>query len=435
MFTSIQKSHIYPTSCGNVRSQDLEMALILDDELARQRDQIEMIASENFTSLAVMETQASTLTNKYAEGYPGQRYYGGCRFIDKAEKLACKRVRKIFNCSYANVQPHSGSQANQAVFAAFMKPGDTFMGMDLSAGGHLTHGSKANMSGKWFNAVSYSVNNDSHLIDMDEVRQRAHEFKPKIIIAGGSAYSRVIDFAGFRSIADEVGAILMVDMSHFAGLVAGGVFPSPLPHAHVVTSTTHKTLRGPRGGIILAQDDSDEKKLNSAVFPFLQGGPLMHLIAAKGVAFGEILKPAFKEYAHQVVANARTLAQTLINEDIQIVTGGTDCHLILVDLSNLNITGADAESALERAGITCNKNSIPFDPLPPMKPSGIRLGSPAATTRGLQESEFKLLGQWIARILKATDSGQSESSEQNIRRKIKKLCDRFPLYPELQEGA
>lgn len=396
-------------------------------ELNRERNQIELIASENIVSKAVLEAQGSILTNKYAEGYPGKRYYGGCEWVDKAETLAIDRACALFNCSYANVQPHSGSQANQAIFFTFLNPGDTFLGMSLVAGGHLTHGSKVNFSGKWFNVASYGVHPETNLIDYDDVRAQALAHKPKLIIAGGSAYPRAIDFKRFREIADEVGAVLLVDMAHFAGLVAGGVFPSPLPHAHVVTTTTHKTLRGPRGGMILCNDPDLGKKLNSAIFPGLQGGPLMHVIAAKAVAFGEALKPSFKDYCKAVVDNAKALSQTLTDKGLNIVTNGTDCHLLLVDLRPFDITGSEAEKRLERAGLTCNKNGIPFDPLPPAQTSGIRLGSPAGTSRGFGVKEFQEIGTWIAEVLQDGDRVESQ-----VREKVEAMCKEFPIYSDLK---
>jgi glycine hydroxymethyltransferase len=411
---------------------DPELAAAIAKELARQRDQIELIASENIVSRAVLEAQGSVLTNKYAEGYPGKRYYGGCEFVDIAEELAIERAKKLFDCTFANVQPHSGAQANQAVFLACLKPGDTVMGMDLAAGGHLTHGSPANISGKWFRIVSYGVTRDKALIDYDQVESVARAERPKLIIAGGSAYPRIIDFARFRRIADEVGAIFMVDMAHFAGLVAGGVYPSPLPHAHVVTTTTHKTLRGPRGGMILSNDAELGKKINSAVFPGLQGGPLMHVIAAKAVMLGEALRPDFKRYARAVLENARVLAASLVERGLAIVSGGTDSHLLLVDLRPKRLTGRVAEAALERAGITCNKNGIPFDPEKPMVTSGIRLGSPAATTRGFGQAEFRQVGEMIAEVLDGLAAGNgatNEAVEQAVRRKVAALCARFPIYP------
>jgi glycine hydroxymethyltransferase len=409
---------------------DPELAKAIGQELSRQRDQIELIASENIVSRAVLEAQGSVLTNKYAEGYPGKRYYGGCEYVDVAEQLAIDRAKRLFGCAFANVQPHSGAQANQAVLLAFLKPGDTVMGMDLAAGGHLTHGSPANISGKWFRIVSYGVRRDNALIDYDQVAEVARRERPKLIIAGGSAYPRVIDFARFRRIADEVGAIFMVDMAHFAGLVAGGVFPSPLPHAHVVTTTTHKTLRGPRGGMIFANDEELGKKINSAVFPGLQGGPLMHVIAAKAVMLGEALKPEFKLYARAVLENARVLAATLVERGLAIVSGGTDSHLLLVDLRPKRLTGRVAEAALERAGITCNKNGIPFDPEKPTVTSGVRLGSPAATTRGFGQAEFRQVGELVAEVLDGLAAGgDNDAVEAAVRGKVSALCARFPIYP------
>lgn len=395
----------------------------IQDELARQQQQIELIASENFVSKAVLEAQGSILTNKYAEGYPGKRYYGGCEWVDQVERLAIERACTLFNCSYANVQPHAGSQANQAVFLAFLNPGDAILGMSLAAGGHLTHGSPVNLSGKWFKVSSYGVNPETNLIDYEEVRDQALAHRPKLIIAGGSAYPRKIDFARFRAIADEVGAFLMVDMAHFAGLVAAGIFPSPFPHAHVVTTTTHKTLRGPRGGMILSNDADLGKKLNSAIFPGLQGGPLMHIIAAKAVAFQEALQPDFKTYAEAVVENAKALCETLQERGLDIITKGTDTHLLLVDLRPYKISGAEAEKRLEAVGLTCNKNGIPFDPLPPTQTSGIRLGSPAGTTRGFGVKEFQQIGHWIADVL---DGKNSEMD--SISSNIKEMCARFPIY-------
>ncbi len=416
---------------ASLAERDPEIAAAIGRELQRQRDQIELIASENIVSRAVLEAQGSVLTNKYAEGYPGRRYYGGCEFVDQAEQLAIDRAKRLFGCAFANVQPHSGSQANQAVFLACLKPGDTVMGMDLAAGGHLTHGSPVNISGKWFRVVSYGVRRDTAIIDYDQLESVARAEKPKLIIAGGSAYSRTIDFARFRRVADEVGAVLMVDMAHFAGLVAGGVFPSPLPHAHVVTTTTHKTLRGPRGGMILANDEELGKKLNSAVFPGLQGGPLEHVIAAKAVALGEALMPEFKAYARAVLENARALAASLAASGLAIVSGGTDSHLMLVDLRPKRITGKLAEAALERAGITCNKNGIPFDPEKPTVTSGIRLGSPAATTRGFGQAEFRQVGALIAEVLDglAAKGDDNHAVEAAVRRKVGALCARFPVYP------
>jgi glycine hydroxymethyltransferase len=416
---------------ATLAESDPEIAAAIGRELGRQRDQIELIASENIVSRAVLEAQGSVLTNKYAEGYPGRRYYGGCEFVDQAEQLAIDRAKTLFGCRFANVQPHSGSQANQAVFLACLKPGDTFLGMDLAAGGHLTHGSPVNVSGKWFRAVFYGVDRDSSLIDYESLERVARAERPKLIIAGGSAYSRVIDFARFRRIADEIGAVLMVDMAHFAGLVAGGAFPSPLPHAHVVTTTTHKTLRGPRGGMVLANDEELGKKINSAVFPGLQGGPLEHVIAAKAVALGEALRPEFKAYARAVVANAQALAASLVDAGLAIVSGGTDSHLMLVDLRPKRLTGKLAEAALERAGITCNKNGIPFDPEKPTVTSGIRLGSPAGTTRGFGEREFRETGAMIAEVLEglAAHGEDNQAVEAAVRRKVGALCARFPVYP------
>jgi glycine hydroxymethyltransferase len=377
----------------------------------------------------VLETQGSVLTNKYAEGYPGKRYYGGCEVVDEAEVLAIERAKALFGCDYANVQPHSGSQANQAVFMATLTPGDTFMGMDLAAGGHLTHGKSVNQSGKWFRPVSYAVRSQDHLIDYDQAAELALAEKPKVIIAGGSAYSRHIDFARFRQIADSVGALLMADIAHYAGLVAGGVYPNPFPHAHVVTTTTHKTLRGPRGGLILTNDKKLAKKLDSAVFPGLQGGPLMHVIAAKAVAFGEALRPEFKAYARQVIDNARALADSLQEAGFRIVSNGTDSHLMLVDLTPKGVSGADAEIALERAGITTNKNGIPFDPLPPVQTSGIRVGTPAGTTRGFGEAEFRQVGRWIGEVLDGVAAGGDNSAvEARVRGEVLALTKRFPIY-------
>ena len=410
---------------------DPEVARAVDEELTRQREKIELIASENIVSKAVLEAQGSVLTNKYAEGYPGRRYYGGCEYVDVAEELAIDRAKRLFNCDFANVQPHSGAQANQAVFFALMQPGDTFMGLDLAAGGHLTHGSPVNQSGKWFKPVSYTVRRQDHRIDMDEVAAIAKEHKPKVIIAGGSAYSRIIDFKRFREIADSVGAFFMVDMAHFAGLVAGGAHPNPLEHAHVVTTTTHKTLRGPRGGMILSKDMDLGKKINSAVFPGLQGGPLMHVIAAKAVAFGEALKPDFKLYARAVVDNAKALAETLHAEGLDIVSGGTDTHLMLVDLRPKNAKGNHTEKALDRAFITTNKNAIPFDTEKPAITSGVRLGTPAGTTRGFGISEFQQIGKLIVEVVDAVakngDAGDPEV-EASVRSRVADLCRRFPIY-------
>jgi glycine hydroxymethyltransferase len=410
---------------------DPELNAAIGAELRRQQDQIELIASENIVSRAVLEAQGSVLTNKYAEGYPGRRYYGGCEFVDVAETLALERARRLFGCRFANVQPHSGAQANQAVFLALLQPGDTILGMSLAAGGHLTHGASANQSGKWFNAVHYGVRREDHLIDYDEVARLAELHRPKLIIAGGSAYPRVIDFARFRTIADAVGARLLVDMAHFAGLVAGGVHPSPLPHADVVTTTTHKTLRGPRGGMILSNDEDLGKKINSAVFPGLQGGPLMHVVAAKAVAFGEALRPAFRDYAAQIVANARALAAVLAQRGSAIVSGGTDTHLMLVDLRPKKLTGKAAEASLERAGITCNKNGIPFDPEKPTLTSGVRLGTPAGTTRGFGIAEFEEIGGLIDDVLSALARNPDGDIqvERTVRDKVHALCARFPIYP------
>ncbi len=414
--------------------RDPDLFQAIGKELRRQQDQIELIASENIVSRAVLEAQGSVLTNKYAEGYPGRRYYGGCEFVDVAEALAIERAKKLFGCNFVNVQPHSGAQANQGVALALCQPGDTIMGLSLAAGGHLTHGAPPNLSGKWFNAVQYGVRRDNAQIDFDEVERLAKEHKPKMIIAGGSAYPRVIDFARFRQIADSVGAYLMVDMAHFAGLVAGGVHPSPLPHAHVVTTTTHKTLRGPRGGMILSMDEDLGKKINSAIFPGLQGGPLMHVIAAKAVAFGEALQPEFKSYARTVVENARTLAATLVEGGLAIVSGGTDTHLMLVDLRPKKLTGKAAEQSLEHAGITCNKNGIPFDPEKPAITSGVRLGTPAATTRGFGPGEFRHLGQLIVRVLDglATSPDDNGAAERAVLEEVRALCRRFPIYPDLR---
>jgi glycine hydroxymethyltransferase len=412
---------------------DPEIAEAIRRELGRQRDEIELIASENIVSRAVLEAQGSVLTNKYAEGLPGKRYYGGCQFVDVAETLAIERVTKLFGCGFANVQPHSGASANAVAFMALMQPGDTFMGLNLAAGGHLTHGSPVNMSGKWFKVVPYGVGRDTHTIDLEEVRRLAQQHKPKVIIAGGSAYPRVIDFKGFRAVADEVGAYLMVDMAHFAGLVAGGVHPSPFPHAHVVTTTTHKTLRGPRGGVVLTNDPELAKKINSAVFPGLQGGPLMHVVAAKAVAFGEALRPSFKVYAKNVVDNAHALADTLKTAGFDIVSGGTDTHLMLVDLRPKRLTGKVSEAALGRAHITCNKNGIPFDPEKPTVTSGVRLGTPAGTTRGFGTAEFRQVGAMIAEVLDVlSQKGVEEDSlvETAVREKVAGLLKRFPIYQD-----
>ncbi len=409
---------------------DPEISAAVHEELQRQRDHIELIASENIVSRAVLEAQGSVLTNKYAEGYPGRRYYGGCEHVDVAEAFAIERACRLFDCAFANVQPHSGAQANGAVYLALMSPGETLLGMSLAAGGHLTHGAPPAQSGKWFNAIHYGVRQEDGLIDYDEVERLAREHKPKVIVAGGSAYSRVIDFATFRRIADDVGAYLMVDMAHFAGLVAGGAHPSPLPHAHVVTTTTHKTLRGPRGGMILSQDEELGKKLNSAVFPGLQGGPLMHVIAAKAVAFGEALRPEFRAYARTIVDNAKALAATLAGRGYSIVSGGTDTHLMLVDLRAKGLTGKAAEASLGRAHLTCNKNGIPFDPQKPMVTSGIRLGTPAGTTRGFAPAEFRRVGELIADVLDglAVNSDDNAAAEAAARGRVAELCRRFPIY-------
>jgi glycine hydroxymethyltransferase len=411
---------------------DPDLAAALRHELGRQQDGIELIASENIVSAAVLEAQGSVLTNKYAEGYPGRRYYGGCAYVDVAEQLAIDRARALFGCEFANVQPHSGAQANQAVFLALIQPGDTILGMSLAAGGHLTHGAAPNQSGKWFRAVQYGVRRDDGLLDYDELERLAEAERPKLIIAGGSAYPRVIDFARIRRVADAVGAYFLVDMAHFAGLVAAGLFPSPLPHAHVVTTTTHKTLRGPRGGMILSNDLDLGKKINSAVFPGLQGGPLMHVIAGKAAAFGEALRPEFRTYSRAVVDNARVLAETLMEQGLDIVTGGTDSHLLLVDLRPKRATGKAAEASLERAHITANKNAIPFDPEKPAVTSGIRLGSPAATTRGFGVAEFREVGLMIAEVvdgLARSNDGSNEAAEAAVGARVRALCARFPIYP------
>jgi glycine hydroxymethyltransferase len=415
----------------DVAQRDPEIAEVLGLEMGRQRNQIELIASENIASKAVLEVQGSVLTNKYAEGYPGRRYYGGCEHVDIAESLAIERVKKLYDCAYANVQPNSGSQANQAVMTALIKPGDTILGMSLAAGGHLTHGAKPNQSGKWFNAVQYGVREDDHLIDYDEVESLAKEHKPHLIIAGGSAYPRIIDFKRFREIADAVGAYLLVDMAHISGLVAGGAHPSPLPYADAVTTTTHKTLRGPRGGLILTNNEDLGKKFNSAIFPGIQGGPLMHVIAAKAVAFGEALQPDYKVYIQQVVQNAKALADTLVGHGFDIVSGGTDNHLVLVDLRPKGLTGDVAEAAMERAFITCNKNGVPFDPAPPMVTSGVRLGTPAGTTRGFGVAEFQKVGDLIARVLDAVAANGGDAvpeEEAALRAEVEALCARFPIY-------
>ncbi len=413
---------------------DADVFSAIQEELHRQQEHIELIASENIVSKAVLEAQGSVLTNKYAEGYPFKRYYGGCEFVDKVEQLAIDRAKKIFGCSYANVQPNSGSQANQGVFQALLQPGDVILGQSLAAGGHLTHGAAPNQSGKWFKAVQYGVRPEDGLIDYAEVEKLAKEHKPKMIIAGFSAYSRVVDWARFRQIADSVGAYLMADMAHVAGLVAAGIYPSPVPHAHVTTTTTHKTLRGPRGGMILSNDDEIGKKLNSAIFPGIQGGPLMHVIAAKAVAFGEVLDPSFKTYGKQVVDNAKALAETLVKRGVNIVSGGTDNHLMLVDLRPKKITGKAAEESLGRANLTCNKNAIPFDPEKPFVTSGIRLGTPAGTTRGFGVAEFKQIGELIGDVLDGLAANPSDNSaaEKKAREEVIKLCKRFPIYSDLQ---
>jgi len=411
--------------------QDQELLAALNGELRRQQDEIELIASENLVSRAVLQAQGSVLTNKYAEGYPGKRYYGGCQHVDVAEAIAIERARKLFDCAFANVQPHSGAQANGAVLLALLQPGDTILGMSLAAGGHLTHGAGPALSGKWFNAVQYGVSRETQQTDFDEVERLAREHKPKLIIAGGSAYPRIIDFKRFREIADSVGAYLMVDMAHFAGLVAAGLHPSPLPHAHVVTTTTHKTLRGPRGGMILSNDEEIGAKINKAVFPGLQGGPLMHVIAAKAVAFGEALRPEFKTYARQVMENAKVLGASLVSSGLELVTGGTDTHVMLVDLRPKGITGKAAEESLGRANITCNKNGIPFDPAKPTITSGIRLGTPAATTRGFGAEEFREVGNMISQVLDGLAANGEDGNgtvEEAVKARVVSLCKRFPIY-------
>ncbi|MBB3358496.1 glycine hydroxymethyltransferase [Novosphingobium capsulatum] len=418
----------------HLASADPEIFAAIQGELKRQQTKIELIASENITSLAVLEATGSVLTNKYAEGYPGKRYYGGCEYADVVENLAIERAKQLFGCNFANVQPNSGSQMNQAVFLALLQPGDSFMGLDLNSGGHLTHGSPVNMSGKWFHPIPYGVRADDHQIDMDEVARLAREHKPKLIIAGGTAYSRTWDWQAFRAIADEVGAYLLVDMSHISGLVAGGAHPSPIPHAHVVTTTTHKSLRGPRSGVILTNDEALAKKFNTAVFPGLQGGPLVHVIAAKAVAFADALRPEFKAYAHQVVANAKALAESLKDAGLGIVSGGTDNHLMLVDLSAKDVTGKAAEKGLDRAWLTCNKNGVPFDKRSPFVTSGIRLGTPAGTTRGFREAEFRQIGQLIAQVVDGMARNGEEGDgqvEQRVRDAVADLCAQFPIYPEL----
>jgi glycine hydroxymethyltransferase len=419
-----------------LRDVDPAVDAAIRGEIGREQRQIELIASENFASPAVLEAQGAVLTNKYAEGYPGRRYYGGCEFVDIAEQLAIDRARRLFGCAYANVQPHSGASANLAVFLALLRPGDTILGMSLAAGGHLTHGAPPNVSGKWFQAIGYGVRRQDQRIDFDEVAALAEQHRPKLIIAGGSAYPRLLDFARFRTIADRVGAYLMVDMAHIAGLVAAGTHPSPFPHAHVVTSTTHKTLRGPRGGLILADDPELGKKLNSALFPGLQGGPLMHVIAAKAVAFEEALRPDFKIYARRVVENARALAEAIVAGGLDLVSGGTDNHLLLVDLRPKRLTGRAAEDSLERAGITCNMNGIPFDPEKPTVTSGIRLGSPAATTRGFGIAEFQETGRLIVEVLDglAANPDDNRSVEDRVRAEVERLCARFPIYQHALQG-
>ena len=415
-------------------TRDPALFAAMTSELGRQRHEIELIASENIVSAAVMEAQGGVMTNKYAEGYPGKRYYGGCQYVDIAENLAIERACALFGCSFANVQPNSGSQANQGVFQALLTPGDTILGMSLDAGGHLTHGAKPNQSGKWFNAIQYGVRRQDSLLDYDEVQRLAIEHQPKMIIAGGSAIPRIIDFARMRGIADQVGAILLVDMAHFAGLVAAGLYPSPFPHAHVATTTTHKTLRGPRGGMILTNDEAIAKKVNSAIFPGIQGGPLMHVIAAKAVAFGEALRPEFKTYQRQVIKNAQALADELMRGGLDIVTGGTDSHLLLVDLRPKGVKGNATEKALGRAHITCNKNGIPFDPEKPTVTSGVRLGTPAGTTRGFAEVEFRQIGRWIVEVVDGlADSGEdaNAATEAGVRSQVEALCARFPIYPGL----
>jgi len=415
----------------HLEDADPEIWSAIEDERHRQQNEIELIASENIVSQAVIDAAGTLLTNKYAEGYPGRRYYGGCQYVDVVEQLAIDRAKRLFNCAYVNVQPHSGSQANQSVMLALTKPGDTVIGMSLAAGGHLTHGAPPNLSGKWFDAVQYGVREDDHLIDYDELERLAKEHKPSLIIAGGSAYPRVIDFPRFRAIADSVGAYLMVDMAHFAGLVAAGLHPSPLPHAHVVTTTTHKTLRGPRAGMVLSNDEDIGKKINSAVFPGLQGGPLMHIIAAKAVAFKEALAPSFKLYAQSVMDNAKALGETLVKGGVSLVSGGTDTHLMLVDLRPKKLTGKAAEAALGRANITCNKNGVPFDPEKPTITSGIRLGSPAGTTRGFGIAEFQMVGDMIIEVLDGLAANGDEGNakvEANVKQRAIELCERFPIY-------
>ncbi len=416
----------------NLQQQDAEIFSSISKEMNRQKYQIELIASENIVSKAVLEAQGSVLTNKYAEGYPAKRYYGGCEFVDEVETLAIERICKLFGAKFANVQPHSGASANLAVYLAFLRPGDTILGMSLAAGGHLTHGAMRTISGMWLKSVQYGIRLDDGLLDYEQMESLAREHKPKIIVAGISSYPRVVDWERFRKIADEVGALLMVDMAHVAGLVAAGVYPSPVPHAHIVTSTTHKTLRGPRGGIILTNDEELAKKINSAVFPGLQGGPLMHVIAAKAVAFGEALQPEFKTYANQIVKNAKILAATLIKRGLKITTGGTDCHLMVVDLTPLvDLTGKEAEKVLERAGLTCNKNAIPNDPRSPFVTSGLRFGTAAGTTRGFKEKEFEQIGNWICDVLEGFVKNGEEGNknlEEKVKAEVKKLCEQFPIY-------
>ena len=417
-----------------LETRDPDIFGAIRNELGRQRDEIELIASENIVSAAVLEAQGSVMTNKYAEGYPGKRYYGGCQYVDVAETLAIERAKELFGAGFANVQPNSGSQMNQAVFLALLQPGDTFMGLDLNSGGHLTHGSPVNMSGKWFNVVSYGVRQQDELLDMDDIRAKALEHKPKLIVAGGTAYSRVWDWQAFRDIADEVGAYLMVDMAHIAGLVAGGAHPTPIGIADVVTTTTHKSLRGPRGGMILTNDEAIAKKINSAVFPGLQGGPLMHVIAAKAVAFAEALRPEFKDYAAQIVKNAQAMADQLMKGGINVVSGGTDNHLCLADLRPKGVTGKAAEAALGRAHITCNKNGVPFDPEKPFVTSGIRLGAPAGTTRGFKEDEFRQIADWIVEVvdgLAANGEDGNAEVEAKVKAEVSALCAKFPMYPNM----
>ncbi len=417
---------------SSIGESDPDLNRAISGELLRQQSQVELIASENIVSRAVLEAAGSVLTNKYAEGYPGRRYYGGCDCVDLAEQIAIERAKKLFDCGFANVQPHSGAQANSAVYFALLKPGDTILGMSLAAGGHLSHGAAPNLSGKWLKAVQYGVREENALIDFDEVERLAVEHRPKVIVAGGSAYPRQIEFAKFREIADSINAILMVDMAHFSGLVAGGAHPSPFPHAHVVTTTTHKTLRGPRGGMILTNDEEIAKKVNSAIFPGTQGGPLMHVIAAKATAFGESLRPEFREYSNAVVKNAQTLSQVLLEGGLDIVSGGTDTHLVLVDLRPKGLTGKVVEESLEAAGITCNKNSIPLDPEKPTITSGIRLGTPAATTRGFGQTEFRQVGEMIVEILDglASNGNDNTAIEKSVRERVSKMCACFPIYPD-----